>query len=42
MALGDTLNIEALRSHSGKYWCSADNGLGAAVNASVDLNVKCK
>lgn len=39
---GETLNIGALRRHSGKYWCSADNGLGAPVNASANLDVQCK
>lgn len=38
----DTLTFTALRRHSGKYWCSVDNGLGEAVNASVDLDVQCE
>ena len=37
----DTLSFEALRSKSGKYWCSADNGLNSTVNASAILNVQC-
>ena len=39
---GELLSFEANRHHSGKYWCSADNGLGVAVNASADLNVQCE
>ena len=42
MANGDTLNFVANRNQSGKYWCSADNGLSATVNASADLDVKCE
>lgn len=42
MATGDKLIFEADRDDSGKYWCSADNGLSAAVNASGDLDVQCK
>ena len=39
---GDSLSIKALRDDSGKYWCSADNGLNITVNASATLDVKCK
>lgn len=39
---GDTLSFESNRNHSGKYWCSADNGLNVTVNASALLNVLCK
>ena len=42
MASGDTLDIEANRNHSGKYWCSAENGLNSIVNASATLDVQCK
>lgn len=42
LAEGETLSLKTNRSHSGKYWCSASNGLGAAVNASADLDVQCK
>ena len=34
--------IETKRTHSGKYWCSAENGLNSTVNASANLDVKCK
>jgi len=39
---GDTLMFETNRNHSGKYWCSAENGLNSTVNASANLDVKCK
>lgn len=39
---GDTLNFKVNRNHSGKYWCSAQNGLDVTVNASANLNVLCK
>ena len=42
MATGDELSFEANRNDSGKYWCSADNSLSAAVNASGNLDVQCK
>ena len=42
LELGETLSFKALRNQSGKYWCSADNGLGEAVNASADIDVQCK
>ena len=38
---GETLNLEAKRSYSGKYWCSAENGLDSTVNASANLDVQC-
>lgn len=38
----DTLSFETKRYQSGKYWCSADNGLGGPVNVSADLNVLCE
>ena len=38
---GDTLNFEANRDHSGEYWCTAENGLSDAVNASANLDVHC-
>ena len=42
VAAGDTLSFEANRNHSGKYWCSVENGLGVAINASAYLDVQCK
>ena len=42
MATGERLRFEANRNNSGKYWCSADNGLSAADNASANLDVQCK
>jgi len=37
----DSLSFEAKRNHSGKYWCSADNGLSEPANASADVDVQC-
>lgn len=42
VAKGDTLSFEASREDAGKYWCSIDNGLSDAVNASAVLDVQCK
>ena len=42
MATGERLSFEANRDNSGKYWCSADNGLSAAPNASANLDVQCE
>lgn len=39
---GETLVLEAKRNDSGKYWCSAENGLNPTVNASASLDVQCK
>ena len=39
---GNTLSLQAKRDLSGKYWCSADNGVFTAVNASAYLDVQCK
>ena len=39
---GNTLSFVAFRNRSGEYWCSADNGLGSAINASARLNVQSK
>ena len=39
---GDTLTFKVNRNQSGKYWCSADNGLNITVNASANLSVLCK
>ena len=36
------LSFQAFRNQSGKYWCSADNGLQPAGNASAVLDVQCK
>jgi len=37
----ETLRFEASRDHSGDYWCSANNELSEAVNASAHLDVQC-
>ena len=42
MAEGDTLSFKTNRTQSGKYWCSAENGVKSAVNASANLDVQCK
>jgi len=42
VATGSTLSFEANRTHSGKYWCLAENGLKTAINASAYLDVQCK
>ena len=42
MTEGDTLSFRPNRSQSGKYWCSAENGVKSAVNASANLDVQCK
>jgi len=39
---GNTLTLQAKKDLSGKYWCSADNGLNSTVNASAYLDVLCK
>lgn len=39
---GDTLKFKADRSNAGKYWCSAENGLGISDNSSAYLDVQCK
>ena len=39
---GETLSLNVQRNVAGKYWCSADNGVGEAVNASADIDVQCK
>ena len=39
---GDILSFKAKRSDSGKYWCTAENGLDVTVNASAYLDVQCK
>ena len=39
---GDTLSFETNRTLSGKYWCTAENGLKPAVNANANINVQCK
>ena len=38
---GETLSLEARRDQSGKYRCSAGNGLSEAVNASAYLDIHC-
>ena len=42
MGRGDTLIFKAKSDKSGKYWCSADNGLDITVNTSAFLDVQCK
>ena len=42
MAHGETLTFKTNRTQSGKYWCSAENGLNSTVNASASLDVLCK
>ena len=42
VAKGNTLSFETNRTHSGKYWCLAENGLNSTVNASANLDVQCK
>ena len=39
---GDTLTLETRKNQSGEYWCSAENGVGLAINASAYLDVQCK
>jgi len=39
---GGVFSFVVNRNHSGKYWCSANNGLSAAVNASAELDVQCE
>nr|XP_058952493.1 uncharacterized protein LOC131779909 isoform X2 [Pocillopora verrucosa] len=40
VAEGDTLSFRTNRTQSGKYWCSAENGVKPSVNASADLDVQ--
>ena len=42
LAEGDILTFGAVRNTSGQYWCSAENGLDSAANASAYLEVQCK
>ena len=39
---GETLSLNVQRNVAGKYWCSAENGVGEAVNASADIDVNCE
>lgn len=39
---GETLRFEASRDQSGKYWCSAENGLNSTFNASAHIDVQCE
>lgn len=39
---GDTLTFETNRNDSGKYWCTAKNGVDVQINSSAQLNVQCK
>ena len=39
---GETLSLEARRDQFGKYWCSVNNGLSEAVNASAYLDIQCE
>ena len=38
----EILSIKAKRSDSGKYWCTAENGLDVTANAGAYLDVQCK
>ena len=38
----DMLTFETNRNDSGKYLCTAENGLDVPINASAQLNVQCK
>lgn len=40
MGTGDALTFETNRNHSGKFWCTAENGLDVKINASAQLNVQ--
>ena len=42
VANGDKLSFETNRTLSGKYWCTAENGLTPTVNASANIDVQCK
>lgn len=42
VALGEILNFKANRSDSGKYLCSASNGLNRTANTSAYLDVQCE
>ena len=42
LAEGEKLSLTANRTHSGKYWCLADNNLDITVNTSASLDVQCK
>ena len=42
VASGDSYKFTANRNQSGQYWCSAENGLGLAINMSAYLDVQCK
>ena len=42
MGSGEVLNFIANRSNSGKCWCSVENRMNTAVNASALLDVQCK
>ena len=38
----EKLTFESNRNHSGKYWCTAENGVDVQINDSAQLNVQCK
>ena len=42
VGIGEILNLEGKQSDSGKYVCTAENGLEVAVNTSAYLDVQCK
>ena len=42
LATGKILTFKTLRSHSGNYVCTAENGLNISVNASAAIDVLCK
>ena len=39
---GNILRFQTNRNQSGKYWCSAENGLNITADGSAFLNVLCK
>ena len=41
VAEGETLSFETHRNQTGKYWCSAENGLNSTINSSAMLDVLC-
>ena len=42
MSHGETLSLTPNKGESGEYWCSAENGLGPAINTSAYLDVQCE
>lgn len=42
LASGNTFKFTARKNDSGEYFCSAENGVELAINASAHLDVQCK